>query len=289
MTGLKRLKLETVGGLIGTAAAIVFAIMMTSGHALAQATSIKDTKHNLGTTGTGTVHLTSGTDEVCVFCHTPHGGQVGTAPLWNKNLPSTTYQLYGSTGGESATLDGEVLAVGSVSQACLSCHDGTQALDNMINAPGSGGFTSGGASPAGYVWTGTGDGKMPAAGVTNLDADLRNDHPVGIQYCGGGPTVSSPSTPCRDPDFVAPASGAPSGGALAFWVDTTNATNSPVIGGAGTREKTDMILYRRAAFGAGEGPSVECGSCHDPHNYTNATFLRRANAGSALCLSCHVK
>jgi len=34
---------------------------------------------------------------------------------------------------------------------------------------------------------------------------------------------------------------------------------------------------------------VECGSCHDPHNPTNTPFLRKSNAGSALCLTCHNK
>lgn len=268
-------KLERMGVWIAAATLAVFAAAVSEG-ALAQATSIKDTKHNLGTAGTGTVHLTAGTDEVCVFCHTPHGGALATAPLWNKNLPATTYQLYGSTGGESATLDGTILAVGSVSQACLSCHDGTQAMDNMINAPGSGGFNAGGARPAGYVWTGAAaDGLMPA-GVTNLGSDLRNDHPIGAPYCGGGLTDTGGT--CVDPDFKA-VSTSLINGAIQFWVDTTGGT-------AGTREKADMILYRRAS---GTGPYVECGSCHDPHNYSNPTFLRVANNTSNLCLSCHVK
>ncbi|MHB1068520.1 MAG: cytochrome c3 family protein [Gemmatimonadaceae bacterium] len=34
---------------------------------------------------------------------------------------------------------------------------------------------------------------------------------------------------------------------------------------------------------------VECGSCHNPHNNTNAPFLRKSNAASALCLTCHIK
>ncbi|MBI5910832.1 MAG: cytochrome c3 family protein [Betaproteobacteria bacterium] len=250
---------------------------MAADTALAQ---ISGTKHNLGTGNAGatatTAHLTAGTDEVCVFCHTPHGSQVGTAPLWNKNLPSTTYTLYGATGGESGTLDGQVLTVGSVSQACLSCHDGTQAMDNMINAPGSGGFSAGGARPAGYTWTTYvgATGQMPA-GITNLSADLRNDHPIGVEYCGGGITEAAGT--CKDPDFKA-VSRATINGLVQFWVDTAV---------AGTREKADMILYRRT-FSAGVSPSVECGSCHDPHS-SNTTFLRVANTGSALCLSCHVK
>ncbi len=34
---------------------------------------------------------------------------------------------------------------------------------------------------------------------------------------------------------------------------------------------------------------VECASCHDVHNPTNAPFLRRSNNASALCTECHTK
>ena len=68
--------LESIGGWIAMAAFTVFSAMVVD-TALA-ATSITGTKHNLGTTGTGSNHLTAGTDEVCVFCHTPHGGSDGS-------------------------------------------------------------------------------------------------------------------------------------------------------------------------------------------------------------------
>jgi len=39
------------------------------------------------------------------------------------------------------------------------------------------------------------------------------------------------------------------------------------------------------------GAKVQCGSCHDPHNYgsegTTAPFLRVSKAGSELCFACH--
>ena len=113
---------------------------------------IANTRHNLGTTGTGPNKF-DGTGEICVFCHTPHGADVSAnPPLWNRVLDATGFTTYDSLG--TSTVDGEVLTtVGSVSIACLSCHDGTQAMNVMINAPGSGnynpaGFTLGGA------WTG---------------------------------------------------------------------------------------------------------------------------------------
>ncbi len=34
---------------------------------------------------------------------------------------------------------------------------------------------------------------------------------------------------------------------------------------------------------------VECGSCHDPHERDNATFLRVLNTASQLCTGCHIK
>ena len=71
------------------------------------------------------------------------------------------------------------------------------------------------------------------------------------------------------------------GGSSRWWVDTEASPN-------GQRDKTDMVLYTRG-FAAGNGPSVECASCHDPHTEANATFLRVANASSAVCLACHDK
>jgi predicted CXXCH cytochrome family protein len=34
---------------------------------------------------------------------------------------------------------------------------------------------------------------------------------------------------------------------------------------------------------------VECGTCHNPHDDQYGTFLRASNAGSDMCLTCHIK
>lgn len=258
---------------------------------------IANTKHNLSPTGPGVNKVTAGTDEICVFCHTPHAADTSApVPLWNKKLPAGTgYTTYATL--NSSTIDGKILTVGSISLACLSCHDGTQAMDNIINAPGSGGYdvTGGGAAGLGYTWAAGGrvdaTGKMTNAADTlaMLSTDLSNDHPIGIQYCGGGPTSTTPAGACVDKDFHAPQTGTINGNQV-WWVDTTGGT-------AATRDKSDMILYTRD-FGTGIGtaPSVECGSCHDPHVESGTgtptsgqTFLRIANTGSAVCLACHNK
>ena len=246
---------------------------------------IANTKHNLGTTPGGTgVNQFSGTAEICVFCHTPHGADTSAVvPLWNRTLPApASFTTYDSLG--TSTLDGRTATVGSVSIACLSCHDGVTSMSAVINAPGSG--TTGDPAWQAGGWSGANQtgGKIGAGLITNIGQDLRNDHPIGIQYGGGGITLASPAATTRDPDFKAPTS-AVLNGTRVWWVDTEATPN-------GTRQKSDMVLYTRAA-GSYTGqtdaePFVECASCHDPHT-TNQTFLRLSNAGSAVCLACHVK
>jgi predicted CXXCH cytochrome family protein len=255
---------------------------------------IADTKHNLGSTHTATGgNSVDSTDEICVFCHTPHGANTSAnPPLWNRKLAApTTYTTYASL--NSATLDAEVANVGSVSIACLSCHDGTQAMNVMINAPGSGNYDPNGFDLGG-TWTGLAGGASPTGSlnyapgsesVVNIGQDLKNDHPIGIQYGGGGVDEDNTTAATTDTDFKAVQHGStltPGGGTNHYWwVDT---------GGTG-RQKTDMILYTRSDFTGGkQQPSVECASCHDPHS-SNDTFLRltTGNAESAVCLACHTK
>jgi hypothetical protein len=165
----------------------------------------------------------------------------------------------------------------------------TQAMDNIINAPGSGGFnaTGGGIGGLSFTWTAGAD-TLTLAPFPNLGTDLRNDHPIGIQYCGGGLTGTGVAVTgtCANPDFQRTSVQTKTvNGNQVFWVDTTGGT-------VGVREKTDIALYTRT-FTAGSGPSVECGSCHDPHVATKGTdnlnFMRVTLAGSQICLSCHVK
>jgi len=284
------------GQVAGKLVRLLVGATLVFGMAAAQA-GIKDTKHNLGAdNAVNENYMTAGNTEICVFCHTPHASNTNVkAPLWNKPVAAgTSYTTYNTA--TSATIDGSVDMSG-VSLACLSCHDGTQAMDTMINKPGSGGYNASGSTIAGGAWTGTrqdGSGKMINAGefIAMLGTDLTNDHPVGIQYCGGGISTGGASTSaastgtCRDADFVAPTSGT-IGGATAWWVDNS-------VGASASRQKTDMILYARAPTLTGDSesgkyqPFVECASCHDPHS-TNTTFLRIPNTQSAVCLTCHNK
>jgi predicted CXXCH cytochrome family protein len=279
------------------------AALMVSGSALA-ASGITTTKHNLSATGgTGSTNKFSGTEQICVFCHTPHASDADNShpPLWNRTMPaSNTFTTYDSLG--TTTLQGKVLGVGSISLACLSCHDGSQAMNvGLKNDPGSG--ASNATFQAG-TWSGS-NGTGKPVGPALLGTNLKDDHPVGVEYCGGGITANATtgvlSGSCNNTEFIGATStttgdgrtaqltGGKINNVAAVWVD--------VDGTAGSRGKGDIRLYIRDFTGvsgtSASTPSVECGSCHDPHlestGTNNVAFMRVTPDGSKICLSCHVK
>ena len=217
---------------------LTYSMMIATGFiviagAVAQA-GVVGSKHDLSSGGSSP-YKTTGTNEVCVFCHTPHAAS-SSVPLWNRSASTATYTMYNSTTMDMTAAS----APQGVSAACLSCHDGTVAFDSLLNKPGSGS-----GAPSGWTWNAAGN-TMTSSTSPNarLGSDLSNDHPISVTYDA-----------TKDPAFVIPASGAVNGLPL---------------------------------FGAGRN-QVECSSCHNVHDNTNAPFLRTTNGGSALCLKCHIK
>lgn len=290
-----------------TKVSTALALMALSGVAMA---GISSTRHNLGGSYNGGgsnglngekgFNFTTSTTEICVFCHTPHGADNSApAPLWNRTLSTsagyTTYSDLGTT-----TMDATSAGIGSVSLACLSCHDGTQAMNAMINTPGGGSTgdvnVSDTAGPT-YISTlsavdcAATDGScggffefnymsQVAGEMIYLGTDLSNDHPISIQYAGqivgGGQARAG-----LDPDFVPAAMATVGGGQEVWYIDNDGST---------TKTKSDQPLYNRTGGALAGEPLVECATCHDPHT-NNTTFLRHTsgNEGSATCLSCHIK
>jgi hypothetical protein len=237
--------------------------------------------------------------EVCVYCHTPHGAnlQYGAAPLWNRTLPSTAgYTLY----SKPTSLNQPITAPGLNSLTCLSCHDGTIAVDSVINMPNSNGYSSAqetsvdsdfldtwsGPGPTGthltiYSDSGSSCGNchhespvfsnMGDFKVFNIGTDLTNDHPVGVLF---------PTSFDSWVDFNEPM--ATNGKGIKYYDDNSNSK----------ADKNEVRFYD-----TGDGYEVECASCHDPHGVPSAgagsefipSFLRVSNVGSALCLACHIK
>jgi predicted CXXCH cytochrome family protein len=99
-----------------------------------------------------------GSDQACVFCHTPHNAKTGVsgAPLWNHEVTTATFTTYSS---DTFTATDLVSPDGS-SKLCLSCHDGTVAVDSY-------GVRTGANTIAGSALVGT---------------NLSNDHPISFTY-----------------------------------------------------------------------------------------------------------
>ena len=121
---------------------------------VASAADIAGTAHDFSATGW------TSNNQICVACHTPHNGDttIPGSPLWNHEITATAaFGVYASStlnAGPMGQPDG-------LSKLCLSCHDGSVALDNF------GGVTTGSTFISGNALLGT---------------DLSNDHPISFTY-----------------------------------------------------------------------------------------------------------
>jgi hypothetical protein len=111
----------------------------------------------------GSVHDFSGFafsgGQICLPCHTPHNGElVENAPLWDHELSTETYQLY-----SSPSMTATVNQPNGSAKLCLSCHDGTVAVDSF-----------GGEQGNMFIDAFSAD--------ANLTTDLSDDHPISFTY-----------------------------------------------------------------------------------------------------------
>jgi len=275
--------------------------------------------------------------EVCVYCHTPHGANSNdkavAMPLWNRTINTDQYTVF----DKPRMVNQPITQPGPGSLTCLSCHDGTISPDSIINMPGSGRYNKAsetdfeGAIPFLDRWSAEygGRGSVGLAGhkrlqkevistscmachnpsevpagtrpapdftVFAIEEDLRDDHPIGIlfPYLFGEPLRGGV-------DFFVPTGSVP--GTMDYFDTNGN-----------TRADTNEVRL----YDTGDGPEVECASCHDPHGVPSAgkgsrfnpSFLRVNNGligdgpgsagiatsvtaqganASALCLTCHDK
>ena len=95
---------------------------------------INITNHNLSAVHIAPSKRVGGTPALCAFCHNPSGSDTSFAlPLWNHFAGGPTAYRANSLG--TFGLDDAYAPVGSVSLACLSCHDGALAMNVTINTP----------------------------------------------------------------------------------------------------------------------------------------------------------
>lgn len=278
---------------------------------------IINTRHNLtqsyipGGWGNWMDYARNNYGEVCVYCHTPHGANstMPKAPLWNRTNLGNTYTLYNNTltSGQTPTQPG----VNSLT--CLSCHDGTVAIDSIINMPSTQTTGYGGNYLAaqetshneafldawlnqtgsgvdtddhGVIWSAASGYMMGPYNCNRCHEDGNvwgipafEIFNIGTDLTDDHPVgVNLPDTAVYD--FNAPTA---TDGNLRFY-DTN---------GNSRADSNEVRLYD-----TGEGFEVECASCHDPHGVPSAgagsvfipSFLRvNNNNASTLCLTCHVK
>ncbi|MBI5234496.1 MAG: hypothetical protein HY880_09090 [Deltaproteobacteria bacterium] len=314
----KLLILAIAFGLTTMFGTVSMAIDVTTDYAVgADAGGIALSRHNVGAYGkhfrTSAVSNSSslGTTEICVFCHTPHHGTTN-APLWNKGQQTTTYTAYGSTiGGTNITNS----SIGAATLACLSCHDGVNTFDTLVNAPGKGNNGSNSASSLSGVdmgWIFIEDGDTKSDYMTswrlNVGTDLTNDHPVSVTYSDTKASLRPTNTNIAELDMED------------AYADTTLSGGHALVANAGadalgTHSDNKWSIKGQIDDGTAtiadllRNGKVECSSCHDPHfknlswteaEYTWSTtdetegdglFLRRVggNSLSGVCRTCHNK
>lgn len=216
--------------------------------------------------------------EVCKPCHTPHNAIATnlTGRLWAHELSTQTYTYHGGSGTSdgSASVDAQTgtatqLDMDQATRLCLSCHDGTVALDSFMgrNGPSDGKFIGSDADH--------GDA------TSNLGTDLTNDHPVGYKAAiKDGSGLYNFTTGAAIP-----------GGHARYKPVASIQTalgnklaKSTVVPGANDKDAAGNPVTQYM--------SVSCVSCHDVHNGSvpgKPGLLRLDNASSALCLTCHNK
>ena len=245
---------------------------------------VSQTVHNLSASGPGRVRAPS-EQEVCIFCHAPHNTG-GVRPLWNRELPPTSYKIY-----ESSTLDAQPKQPTGSSKLCLSCHDGTIALGSVL-------------SRSDQIRISGGD-FMPA-GLANLGTDLSDDHPISFPYTSGlaasDRQLANPSTlakevkldaagmlqctSCHDAhhnefgDFLVMNNAF---GALCVschrmngWENSSHRQSTATIAGSGHADWPHSIVSENA-----------CRSCHRQHSAGGAERLLIFESEEDNCLSCH--
>lgn len=189
----------------------------------------------------------------CIYCHVPSSVQgkavaPGGAQIreWNRYLGSASeMQVY-----DSETLRAKIQDLGPETLLCLSCHDGSMAIDMVINKPEGWGMKDesplhmrldkgGGLEKCTQCHDGTTAHRMD---VVVIGRNLMDDHPVGVIYPGV----------FESQEFFPPNSEG--------------------------RFRNGVRLFRNR---------VECASCHDVHNPDIVPFMRVEP--KELCITCHNK
>jgi hypothetical protein len=199
---------------------------------------------------------------VCSVCHTPHHADHNSGPLWGHTAISATgWKMYSQAYSPGYHMAGNYIAPTAPapsSLACLSCHDGSIAVNAYGGAVGTEFVTNG-------------------AAISEGSKDLTHSHPISFNYqslVGTGPTqdkwIYDSASPVLAPD-----------------------ANSP-----GFIAGNDMTIKGFLLDGSGNVECNSCHDVHNqegsPYSIVNNPKLVKLNGtqagvGSILCRSCHNK
>ncbi len=206
---------------------------------------------------------------VCTVCHAAHHTDESTpqtAPLWAHATTTNTFTPY-----TSLTLNASVGQPDGVSLACLSCHDGSLAINQGISGPRGGG-------------TNMTQRIQDIAPEAQIGPDLHNVHPISFVY---NSALATADGQLEDPDVYK------IGAAKTRLTVTTAPVKSTGWEGTSLSGKTitDALLD--------QDKKMQCTSCHDVHrlagNSPSSGILIRISGtdvdgrGDLICRTCHVK
>jgi len=251
---MRHMVLLTGLGTLGALGAITLAVFAQE--------SVVDSTHNLSASGPGQIRA-GFEQQVCVFCHTPHGSAAVEA-LWNRSAPSSVYAVY-----TSSAMDALPDQPTGASKMCLSCHDGSIALGSVLSRDQV-------IQMAGAITT------LPL-GTSNLGTDLSDDHPISFAY---NAALAALDPNLLDPGALPREMVLPRGEVQCITCHDPHDDsfgNFLVMDNAGSALCTSCHQILDTTIKAHE----DCRACHQTHSAPSGPFLLREDTVTATCTRCH--
>ncbi|HEX9112508.1 MAG TPA: cytochrome c3 family protein [Terriglobales bacterium] len=237
----------------------------------------------------------------CTYCHAPHSGLATGRALWNQTLTKGVYNLYTSPTYVAKGEKGQQPIVGSDTNLCLSCHDGTIAVGNTIV---SGQITTTGQMNANDQFLLNTPNLMAShpqdLGSIQDTPDLfdqlaskgqTNDPTGAVKLIKGNIECTSchnPHVQAKDPFaqfFLVKDS---SSGAMCLACHDPNRVvtgqTNPLAGWGSSIHATSSATVQNLPYGTLSQNA--CFSCHKDHNASGTDWVLRS-AGDQDCLNCH--
>ncbi len=231
--------------------------------------------HNLSANSSG-VRAQSET-QICIFCHTPHTAITNTVlvngPLWNHRLSDAQYTVLPkgtiSNAGYGTLLSDPPSHPDGTSRMCLSCHDGTLAVGDIVSVSASEQSTGPIKMNADDCIDST--GRIKATCPSYIGTDLTNKHVVSIPMNSrliadslANCAVGGQTTMVRYPFDLSMVNSQASHVYL-------RPTNFLYDGSPGVMVNDVDGPGAFPGYAPGYYYGVQCSTCHDPHLWTDTT------------------